>query len=220
MGEMSMIWMRMPGQTWTGVAASFLGMWVVMTVAMMLPSLLPMLWRYRRVADRTGGTNLGWMTALVGIGYFFVWIVFGMAAFPVGVALNAIQLQQPALERTVPVLIGVVVLAAGAVQFSAWKARQLACCRAPPEPSRTLPANAGTAWRHGLRLGLNCIQCCAGLTVALLVIGMMDLRAMVAMTVAITVERLAPAGQRAARAIGVVTIAAGLALIYVGYDKV
>ena len=36
---MSMTWMRMPGQTWTGVGASFLGMWVVMMVAMMLPSL-------------------------------------------------------------------------------------------------------------------------------------------------------------------------------------
>jgi predicted metal-binding membrane protein len=40
---MSMAWMRMPGQTWPGAAASFLGMWVVMMVAMMLPSLVPML---------------------------------------------------------------------------------------------------------------------------------------------------------------------------------
>src|SRR6266478_2366089 len=38
---MSMTWMRMPGQTWLGAAASFLGMWVVMMVAMMLPSLVP-----------------------------------------------------------------------------------------------------------------------------------------------------------------------------------
>jgi hypothetical protein len=34
-----MAWMRMPGQTWPGAAASFLGMWVVMMVAMMLPYL-------------------------------------------------------------------------------------------------------------------------------------------------------------------------------------
>src|SRR5450432_53612 len=51
---MSMAWMRMPGQTWPGAAASFLGMWVVMMVAMMLPSLLPMLRRYR-TAVGTGG---------------------------------------------------------------------------------------------------------------------------------------------------------------------
>src|SRR6266446_4672853 len=45
---MSMAWMRMPEQTWLGSAASFLCMWIVMMVAMMLPSLAPMLWRYRQ----------------------------------------------------------------------------------------------------------------------------------------------------------------------------
>jgi predicted metal-binding membrane protein len=39
--SMSMTWMRMPGQSWLGLAASFLGMWIVMMVAMMLPSLAP-----------------------------------------------------------------------------------------------------------------------------------------------------------------------------------
>jgi predicted metal-binding membrane protein len=93
---MSMAWMRMPGQTWPGAAASFLGMWVVMMVAMMLPSLVPMLWRYRQAVGRIGETRLGRLTALVGVGYFFVWTVFGMAAFPIGVALAAIEMQQPA----------------------------------------------------------------------------------------------------------------------------
>src|SRR5436190_22094220 len=78
---MSMAWMRMPGQTWPGAAASFVGMWVVMMVAMMLPSLVPMLWRYRQAVGRTGETRLGRLTALVGVGYFVVWTVFGMAAF-------------------------------------------------------------------------------------------------------------------------------------------
>ena len=90
---MSMTWMRMPGQTWPGAAASFLGMWVVMMVAMMLPSLVPMLWRYRKAVDRTGETRLGRLTALVGLGYFFVWTAFGMAAFPLGVALTAVEMQ-------------------------------------------------------------------------------------------------------------------------------
>src|SRR5437763_17043530 len=84
---MSMAWMRMPGQTWPGAAASFLGMWVVMMVAMMLPSLVPMLWRYRQAVTRTGDTRLAWLTALVGAGYFFVWTAFGVAAFPLGIAL-------------------------------------------------------------------------------------------------------------------------------------
>src|ERR1700736_939709 len=93
---MSMAWMRMPGQTWPGAAASFLGMWGVMMIAMMLPSLVPMLWRYRQAVGRTGETRLGLLTALVGVGYFFVSTMFGMAAFSLGVALAAIEMPQPA----------------------------------------------------------------------------------------------------------------------------
>ena len=76
-----------------------------------------------------------------------------------------------------------------------------------------LPADAGMAWRHGLRLGLHCTHCCVGLIAILLVIGVMDLRAMAVVAAAITVERLAPAGERVARATGAVVVAAGLFLI-------
>ena len=210
---MSMTWMRMPGQTWPGAAASFLGVWVVMMVAMMLPSLVPMLWRYRQVVVRTGETRLGQLTALVGVGYFFVWTVFGIAAFLMGVTLAAVEMKLPALARAVPMAVGVVVLITGALQFTAWKAHHLACCRKAPGCSRTLPANAGTAWRHGVRLGLHCNYCCAGLIAILLVMGVMDLRAMAVVTAAITVERLAPAGEHIARAIGAVIVGAGLLLI-------
>jgi predicted metal-binding membrane protein len=206
---MSMAWMRMPGQTWPGAAATFLGMWVVMMMAMMLPSLAPMLWRYRQAVGRTTGRQ----TALVGVGYFFVWTVFGMAAFPLGVALATIEMQQPALARAVPIAVGVVVLIAGALQFTAWKAHHLACCRESPGRGRTLPADAGTAWRYGLRIGLHCSYSCAGLTAILLVIGIMDLRAMAVVTAAITIERLAPAGERVARVIGSVAVGIGLFLI-------
>ena len=209
----SMAWMRMPGQTWPGAAASFLGKWVVMMMAMMLPSLVPMVWRYRQVVSKRGETRLGRLTALVGVGYFFVWAVFGMAVFPLGVALAAVAMRLPALARAIPIAVGVVVLIAGALQLSAWKAHHLACCREPPGRSRTLPADAGTAWRHGLSLGLHCIHCSVGLMAILLVIGVMDLRAMAVVAAAITVERLAPVGERVARATGVVVIGAGLFLI-------
>jgi predicted metal-binding membrane protein len=210
---MSMAWMRMRGQTWAGAAASFLGMWVVMMVAMMLPSLVPMLWRYRQAVGRTSEPRLGRLTALVGLGYFFVWIVFGMAAFPLGVALAAAEMQRPALARVVPIAVGVVVLTAGALQFTAWKAHRLACCREKLGRGCSLPADASTALRHGLSLGLRCSYCCAGLTAILFGLGVMDLRAMAVVTVAITVERLAPAGKRVARAVGALAVGAGLYLI-------
>src|ERR1700733_4062181 len=79
MGEMSMpggwtlsmLWIRMPGQTWPSAAASFLSMWVAMMAAMMMPSLMPMLWRYRQAVATTQETGVARLTALVSLGYFF-----------------------------------------------------------------------------------------------------------------------------------------------------
>jgi predicted metal-binding membrane protein len=210
---MSMAWMRMPGQTWLGAAAWFLGMWVVMMVAMMLPSLVPMLRRYRQAVGKAGETRLGRLTALVGAGYFLVWTLWGMIAFPVGVALATVEMQLPVLARSVPLAVGIMVVTAGALQFTAWKAHHLACCRTAPAGGSTLLPDAGTAWRHGLRLGLHCSYCCAGLTTSLLVIDVMDLGTMSVIAAAITAERLAPAGERVARAIGAVVVVAGLVLI-------
>jgi predicted metal-binding membrane protein len=210
---MSMAWMRMPGQTWLGAATSFLGMWVVMMMAMMLPSLVPMLRRYREAVGGAREAGLARLTAVVGLGYFSVWTVLGMAAFPVGVVLAAVEMRHPAVARAVPIAAGGVVLIAGALQFTAWKARHLACCRVAPGRGRTLAADAGTAWRHGLRLGLHCSYCCGGLMAILLVIGVMDLRAMGVVAAAIALERLAPAGERVAQGIGACVVAAGVFLI-------
>jgi len=210
---MSMVWMRMPGQTWLAAGASFVGMWVVMMVAMMLPCLVPMQWRYRKAVASTGRRRLGLLTAVVGVGYFFVWAMFGMIAFPVGVALAAVETQQAPLARAIPIAVGVVVLSAGTLQLTAWKARQLACCRAAPGRGPALSGDVGTAWRYGLHLGLRCSACCAALTAILLVVGVMDLRVMAVVTAATTLERLAPAGQHVARAIGVLVVGAGMLLI-------
>jgi len=210
---MSMPWMRMPGQTWPGAASSFLAMWVPMMVAMMLPSLVPMLRCYRQAIGGTGGLRLVRLTALLGAGYYGVWTVFGMIAFLLGAALATIEMRQPALARAAPIAVGAVVLIAGVFQYTRWKARHLAFCREAPGRGRTLPADAGTAWRHGLHLGLHCSYSCAGLTAIVLVLGVMDLRVMTVVTAAITAERLAGAGERVARATGVVVVGVGLLLI-------
>jgi predicted metal-binding membrane protein len=210
---MSMAWTPMPGQTWPGAAASFLGMWVFMMVAMMLPSLVPMLQRYREAVAGTGETRLAVPTALAGVGYFVVWTMAGMVLFPLGAGLAAVEMQQPALARAVPIAAGLLVLIAGALQLTAWKARRLACCRMAPGSGHGLSADAGAALRHGVRFGLHCGGCCANLMAILLVIDVMDLRAMAVVTAAIAAERLAPAGERVARAIGAVVVAAGVLLV-------
>src|SRR5262249_58848890 len=98
--------MPLSGQAWPGAAAAFLAMWMVMMVPMMLPSLVPMLWRYRKAVSRTGGTQLAGPTALVGAGYFLVWVGVGVIAFPLGAALAEVEMRQPALGSPAPLRRG------------------------------------------------------------------------------------------------------------------
>jgi predicted metal-binding membrane protein len=209
---MSMAWMRMPGQSTCGFAAMFIGMWIVMMIAMMLPSLAPMLWRQRVAAVHAGAARTGRFMLLAGGGYLLVWSLCGLPVFALGVLLASIAMQSPVLARAAPLAAGVVVVLAGALQFSRWKAHHLACCR-PASACTCMPDEPASAWWHGVRFGLRCCQCCAGLTATLLVAGVMDLPAMALVTLAITAERLAPDGQRVARSVGVVLVGAGVLLL-------
>jgi predicted metal-binding membrane protein len=193
-----MAWRRLPGMSCPGAAAAFVAMWVLMMVAMMLPSLVPVLLR-----DRSSGASAA-RTTLVGLGYFTVWAALGLAVYPLGVACAEAAMAKDAVSRVVPTATALVVVMAGAVQLTDWKARRLACCRALHAPQEV------GAWRQGVRLGLDCVVCCAAPTAVLLVLGVMDLGAMAVVTVAISAERLAGLGL--ARASGLMAIACGLAM--------
>jgi predicted metal-binding membrane protein len=209
---MSMAWMRMAGQTRAAAAASFMGMWAVMMLAMMLPSLMPMLLRYRRAIRGQAGGHLGTATTIAAAGYFGAWIVLGAVVYPVGVSLTAVTMQWPVLMRLVPVATGIVLLLAGMVQLTSWKARQLRLCRdASGCGSRS--AAGVTVWQHGLRLGVDCVLCCAAFMSVLLVTDVMSLTNMAVITVAITLERVARNPEVIARVFGVAIMGFGLLTI-------
>lgn len=205
--------MTIPQQTWCGAAAGYLGMWLAMMVPMMAPSLVPMLARYRRSVRGADGIHLHGLTALVGVGYFVVWVVLGAGAYAGGAGVTAVEVRWGTVAQWLPVVAGVVLLVAGGVQLSSWKAWQLSLCREgsgcgwPPGPG------AMGAWRHGLRLGVQCSRCCASLMLALLAIGMTDLVAMAAVALAISAERLMPVSLRIARVAGVAIVVTGLLTI-------
>lgn len=213
---MSMMWMRMPDQSWAGAAASFVGMWTVMMGAMMLPSLAPVLWRYRQAVGRAGGRRTARLTAVVAIAYFMMWTLFGAALFPLGAALAAVAMREPGVAQSAPIAAGLVVLLGGALQFTAWKARYLECCREEHWRGRFVRADVGSAWRQGVRLAVHCGCCSSGFTAILLALGVMDLRVMSIVAVASTAERLAPDGDRVARFTGLIAVGAGLCLIVLG----
>ena len=207
---MSMAWMIMPGQRWLVSAVSFMGMWVVMMAAMMLPALVPALLRYRLSFRGVQTIHLNVLTVLAGAGYFFVWALLGAFVYPVGVVAAKAEMVSAVLARSVPIATGAVLLLAGCVQLTAWKARQLCRCLAVPASAQALNQDARRAWGRGIRLGADCALCCSGLMAVLLITGVMNLGAMALVTVAIAAERLFPGPGRAARGIGLVIIAVAL----------
>jgi predicted metal-binding membrane protein len=205
--------MSMPQQTWYGAAAGYLGMWMAMMVPMMLPSLVPMLSRYCRSVRGADGIHRHGLTALVGVGYFAIWAVLGAAAYAVDAGIMAAEMRWGTVAPWLPVAAGVALLVAGGLQFTSWKARQLALCREESGCGRPSGPNALGAWRHGLRLGVRCGLCCGSLILPLLAIGMMDLIAMAAVALAISAERLAPVPLRVAWVAGVAIFAVGVLTI-------
>ena len=208
---MSMMWMRMPGQTWLTAAAMFMLMWFAMMVAMMLPCLAPMLLSYRRSLRRMGATQLEMATAAVGLGYVFLWTLVGAIIFPLGVGLVIAEMRWDGLARCVPTAVGTVFVLVGMHQFTKWKSRQLNRCRRESGCVSQSRMDATGAWRHGIAMGVNCATCCFGLMMLLLVGGAMDLGLMAAVTIAITIERLARRPERAARIVGGLVMVAGMA---------
>jgi predicted metal-binding membrane protein len=184
-------------------------MWIVMTVAMMLPSVAPALWRFRRSVGGCDATRPALLTTLVGVGYFSVWTLLGAVVFPLGVAITEAVTHEPAAS----IAVGAVVLSAGLLQRTAWKARHLACCREEHWLGAASSSVSGAAWRHGVRLGVHCCFSCVAPMAILLALGVMELRAMIVVTAAVTVERLAPASERVARVTATIAIVAGAWLI-------
>jgi predicted metal-binding membrane protein len=180
---------------WLGSPITFVAIWVVMMVGMMLPSLVPVLRRYRRPVALTAA-------------YFLVWTAFGTVAYIVGTMLVRATRHSPALGRALPIVLGVLLAASGVVQFTGWKRHHLACCR------DCAPRAAHSAWSDGLRLGLHCCQCCLALMALLFAAGMMRLGAIVLVGVLIAAERLLPRPMPIVRLIGVGVTAFGTFLTW------
>jgi predicted metal-binding membrane protein len=139
-----------------------------------------------------------------------MWAVIGAVVFPICAALTMVEMQHGSLVRVAPIVGGVVVFVAGVVQFTAWKARSLACWQRQNGGAFVFPTNERAAWRQGVCLAIECGRSSANLMLVLMVVGVMDVRAMVGVTTAITIERLAPGSWRVAPVTGVFVVFAGV----------
>lgn len=197
----------------TGIVA-YLSMWGTMMLAMMLPSLLPIVGRYRQElcdAPSTFGPSIG---AFLG-GYGLAWTLVGtvpLAAEYLLTTHTAVTASAGAGGRgALPV--AVLFAFAGAYQLTSSKQRLLVRCdtcqsiRHRPSIRRMV--------RNGLEYAIGCIGCTWPLFALMVALGSMNYLVMLGLTLVVSVERLAPDGENVAIAWGVILLAAaGFAFLF------
>jgi predicted metal-binding membrane protein len=177
-----------------GALGWYLGIWVTMTVAMMLPSAVP---AARHVARLARGVPTLFFTA----GYLAVWTCYGLLAYGVFRLVTSFDFGWLAWDRGGPYAAGGVVVAAGLYELTPLKRLNLRRCRSPRHP--------GSALGSGLAHGLDCVGCSGALMAVLFVLGVMSLSWMTVVAVAIFAEKVLPHGPRLAPLFAVALVALG-----------
>jgi len=208
--------MSMPMSTWpwtAGHALLMFAMWLVMMMAMMLPSAAPAILLFAMVARRSPTTPPS-APALFASGYVAVWAGFSLLALLAQFLLEWGEWLSPMMESDSRSLNALLLLGAGIYQFTPLKRACLRLCRSPLDylVSHWHPGRAG-ALRMGAQHGLYCVACCWGLMLLLFVGGLMNLWWIAALALYVLLEKLVPGGERLGQVAGVALVGAGLALL-------
>ena len=192
-------------------ALAIFAMWIAMMTGMMLPSAAPTLLLYVGICRRDKDDAKPMRrTQTFAAGYLLAWVGFSLLATVLQWALAEVQLLSPMMQSSSTLVSGVLLLAAGAYQWTQIKQRCLARCRSPAEfISSHWRRGVVGALRMGWAHGLFCLGCCWALMLLLFVGGVMSLAWIGAITLLVLLEKLLPAGVFAGRIAGVLIIAAG-----------
>lgn len=186
-------------------------MWSAMMVAMMLPSALPTILLFRRATRNDPGIRAPARRMLAfAAGYVVVWAGFSVAASLLQWGLAEAALLSPMMVSASPWLGGVILIVAGAYQWTPLKYACLRHCRSPLAffVEHWRPGMPG-ALRLGLRHGLYCVGCCWALMLLLFVGGVMSLLWIAGITAFVLLEKLAPYGAQGGRLSGIALVLAG-----------
>jgi predicted metal-binding membrane protein len=173
----------------------YLGIWVTMAAAMMLPSAAPAARPVARLARRMP-------TLLFAAGYLAVWTAYGLVAYTLFRLVTSFDLDWIGWNQGGPYVGGGVIVAAGIYELTPFKRLSLRRCRSAP--------HGGNAFRSGLAHGLDCVGCSGALMAVLFVLGVMSLFWMAVVAVAIFAEKVLPHGPRLAPVFAVALVALGL----------
>lgn len=192
----------------------FLGLWVVMMAAMMLPSVAPVavLWT-RLIAGAAAGPGRVMRMSLFLAGYLLAWAALGVIAFGALDGAGRLLTASPTAAKWLGVAI---FIAAGSYQLTSWKDWCLRRCRSPVGALMYYLGFSGRGrdMRVGLHHGATCAGCCWGLMIVLVAVGVMNIAVMAALGVVIFVEKLWRYGKPFGQAVGVVLVAVGVLAIW------
>jgi predicted metal-binding membrane protein len=192
-------------------AALFVVGWILMIVAMMLPSSVPLVMTFAALVGRR--RRPGRLVALLLLGYLVVWGAFGLAAWIADRGVHAAVDAVPLLAEHPQLIIGTTLLVAGLWQFSPLRERCLEACRSPL--GFVINRWRGTSERResfamGVAHGAFCVGCCWSLMLVMFGVGLGSLPAMLLLGSLTAIEKNLPWGRRLTHPLGLVLILAAL----------
>lgn len=192
----------------------FVAGWTVMTVAMMLPTALPLLAVFAGIASRRRGSVV--LVGLTVAGYLVTWTAFGAAVYLADRVIHLVVEATPWLAAHPQLITATVLLTAGLYQFSPLKYRCLDECRSPVTfvIGRWRGVHAGReAFTLGVAHGIFCVGCCWSLMLVMFAVGLGSLAWMFVLAIVMTIEKNVRGGRRLGRPLGLVLVLAAVATV-------
>jgi len=189
-------------------ASLFVVGWVLMIVAMMLPSSVPLVMTFGALVGRR--PRPGRLVGLLLLGYLAVWGAFGLAAWVADRGIHAAVEALPWLAEHPQLIMGTTLLAAGLWQFSPLRERCLEACRSPlgfvvNRWRGTSPLRESFAM--GVAHGAFCVGCCWALMFVMFAAGVASLVWMALLTAVMVHEKTRPEGRRLVPVTGLALLA-------------
>ncbi len=190
----------------------YLGVWITMMAAMMLPSVAPMVLLFDRISAERARRNGPYVpTWIFAASYLAVWTLYGLAAYAVYRGVRALDLEVLDWNRDGPYVAGALIALAGMYELTPLKNVCLRHCRSP------MHFVLG-GWRDGVRgairmgveHGAYCVGCCWGLMLVLFALGVMSILWMAVVAALIFAQKVLPRGEVLSRVFAVAFVAVGI----------
>ncbi len=205
------------GDGYLTLFALFVAGWTVMTVAMMLPTSLPLV-AFFRTFVRTRPNRVSLVSLLVA-GYVGVWAAFAGLIHFGDIGVHETVARIGLLEANAWAITAATFLFAGVYQFTALKYRCLDKCRSPVSFVMQNWRGGRERWdafRLGVHHGIFCLGCCWALMLLMFAVGVGNLAWMLVLAAVMATEKNMPWGRRLSAPLGIVLIGSGLVLALAG----